>query len=89
MLLAFAHTAHAIRAETLLLEAGLPVGVMSLPSSIKAGCGLCLRLQAGQWDTARKCLSGAGLLPEGRYYRITENGKSRYTPAAESENEVD
>jgi len=43
-ILTFANTHAAIFAEKALLQAGYPVGVMPLPSSIKAGCGIALRV---------------------------------------------
>jgi len=42
--LTFANTHTAIFAEKALLQAGYSVGVMPLPSSIKAGCGIALRV---------------------------------------------
>ncbi|MDQ7095296.1 DUF3343 domain-containing protein [Desulfosporosinus sp. PR] len=43
-ILTFANTHAAIFAEKALLQAGYQVGVMPLPSSIKAGCGIALRV---------------------------------------------
>lgn len=43
-ILTFASTHASIFAEKALLQAGYRVGVMPLPSSIKAGCGLALRV---------------------------------------------
>jgi len=43
-ILTFANTHAAIFAEKALLQAGYPVGVMPLPSAIKAGCGITLRV---------------------------------------------
>lgn len=43
-ILTFANTHAAIFAERALLQAGFPVGVMPVPSSIKAGCGIALRV---------------------------------------------
>lgn len=43
-ILTFANTHTAIFAEKALLQAGYPVGVMPLPSGIKAGCGIALRV---------------------------------------------
>lgn len=43
-ILTFANTHGAIFAEKTLLQAGHSVGVMPLPSSIKAGCGIALRV---------------------------------------------
>jgi len=43
-ILTFANTHGAIFAEKTLLQAGYSVGVMPLPSGIKAGCGIALRV---------------------------------------------
>lgn len=43
-ILTFANTHASIFAEKALLQAGYPVRVMPLPSSIKAGCGIALRV---------------------------------------------
>ncbi|WP_068963259.1 DUF3343 domain-containing protein [Desulfosporosinus sp. BG] len=43
-ILTFANTHEAIFAEKALLQGGHSVGVMPLPSSIKAGCGIALRV---------------------------------------------
>ena len=43
-ILTFANTHAAIFAEKTLLQAGYSVGVMPLPSGIKAGCGIALRV---------------------------------------------
>lgn len=44
-ILTFAGTHAAIFAEKALLQAGHAVGVMPLPSGIKAGCGIALRVE--------------------------------------------
>jgi hypothetical protein len=43
-ILTFANTHAAIFAEKALLQAGYTVGVMPMPSGIKAGCGIALRV---------------------------------------------
>lgn len=43
-ILTFADTHSAIFAEKALLQAGYQVGVMPIPSGIKAGCGIALRV---------------------------------------------
>ncbi len=52
----FTTTSLAIKAEQALLGAGLKITVMPLPSQIKAGCGLCLRVQKEDLQTARTLL---------------------------------
>lgn len=43
-ILTFSNTHAAIFAEKALLQAGYTVGVMPMPSGIKAGCGIALRV---------------------------------------------
>ena len=43
-ILTFTNTHSAIFAEKALLQAGYQVGVMPIPSGIKAGCGIALRV---------------------------------------------
>jgi len=44
MLISFNSTSHAIRAEKVLLENKLKVVVLPLPDRIRAGCGICLKI---------------------------------------------
>ena len=44
MIYTFNSTHAAISAERLLSNEKIPIKVMPVPSSIKAGCGLCLRI---------------------------------------------
>ena len=75
----FTSTHDAIHGERLLLEAGVPVRVMALPSSIGAGCGLCLRVAADALESSRALLEGGGVIPEGRYLKETHDGRVTYT----------
>ncbi len=75
----FKSTHDAIHGERALLEAGLPVKVMALPSSIGAGCGLCLRIAEDKLDPARRLFDEAGIVPQGTYRKETENGKITYS----------
>jgi hypothetical protein len=49
----FSTTRDAIEAERELLAAGLAVGVMPLPGSLGAGCGICLRIRPEDLERAR------------------------------------
>jgi hypothetical protein len=56
----FANTRDAIDGEKKLLAAAIPAGVMPLPEEIGgAGCGICLRVTAGDLDRARTVLGKA------------------------------
>jgi|GEM_PF-1358033 len=45
MLIVFNSTSHAIRAERVLLDRAIKAVVMPLPARIRAGCGICLRVE--------------------------------------------
>lgn len=66
-LVSFARTNDAIRGEGLLLQAGLSVGVMPLPSRIKAGCGLSFRIRPHEFQEAVRILTEAGITGMGFY----------------------
>lgn len=75
------HSTHgAIGGERSLLEGGLKVKVMALPSSLGAGCGLCLRLAAEDLAEARRLLAEAHIEPEGLYQKIMVEGRAHYQP---------
>lgn len=74
----FSGTNDAIHAERLLVNNGFAVGVMNLPASIKAGCGICLRLKPQYAAAAQKCLEENSYPYHGIYRRELENGKSEY-----------
>ena len=79
LVLTFARTNETIHAEHILLEAGLAVQVMPLPSAIRAGCGVCLRLPQAQLQQASALLGQAGIPVEGVYTRTVADGQSEYT----------
>lgn len=79
----FERTNHAMEAEQRLLDAGFEVRVMNLPSSIKAGCGLCLRLAPKEAPAAFTTLCACGIPLGGRYLRQVTGAKSTYTPIDE------
>ena len=80
ILFAFSSTSSAIQAEQQLLAAGLPVGVMPLPSSIRAGCGICLRLPGAVAGKAQAVLRAQGIYEYALYLRHVQDGVSTYTP---------
>lgn len=79
IVLTFANTNSAIQAEHVLLKAGIDVRVMSLPSAIRAGCGICLRLAPGDMRSAWPVLQQAGSEVEASYVRHVRGGSSEYT----------
>lgn len=66
IVIAFEGTTDAIRAEQRLIEAGLRPRAMPLPSRLRAGCGICLRVDIGELARAKECL---GALASGWYIR--------------------
>ncbi|MDR2892701.1 MAG: DUF3343 domain-containing protein [Deltaproteobacteria bacterium] len=74
------HSTHdAINGERLLLSGGVKVKVMALPSSLGAGCGLCLRVAKDELDRSRGLLSEVDIHPQAVYAKNLENGKAVYT----------
>lgn len=82
-LFAFESTAAAIGAEQTLLTQGLRVLVMNLPSAIKAGCGIALRLPSAQLKQGVAALAKAGIGGYTVYTRTIQGGASSYTLYAE------
>ena len=80
IIITFGTTRDAIKSGQVLLEAGLPVKTMALPSALGAGCGLCLRLKVNEFDSGRVILVAAGIEPEGFYYKEMNEGRSVYRP---------
>jgi hypothetical protein len=76
----FNSTHHAIKGEQTLLDGGLKVKVMALPSALGAGCGLCLRVSQGDLAGAQGLLEAVGICPQGVYLKIFEEGKAVYAP---------
>jgi hypothetical protein len=83
VVLTFHNTHEAISGERLLLMGGVKVRVMPLPSSLGAGCGLCLRVAPDELDGSRRLLKEAAINPHGLYLKGVEDGKTVYTPLNE------
>ncbi|BDG60074.1 DUF3343 domain-containing protein [Caldinitratiruptor microaerophilus] len=63
--LVFRSTHETLKAESVLAVAGLPCKVVVKPASIRLDCGLAVRTDPGQQDTALAALRQAGLEPRG------------------------
>ncbi len=74
-LITFNRTSEAIQGEAILLEKGLSVKVLPLPSRIRAGCGICFRLLPEEFEEAVRLLEAAGLKHLGLYERDGKNIK--------------
>lgn len=82
IILTFSGTSQAIQAESILLGAAFPVGVMPLPGDIRAGCGICLRLTEDTADTALALLRE--VVPvQAAYLRMLSGSETRYLPYPE------
>lgn len=85
IVITFDATTEAIRAEKLLVQAGLCPLVMPLPSQIKAGCGLCLRVRPEALQAARDALAEGQARWAGWFLRRPGKGGSTYEPLREDE----
>jgi len=60
----FPGTSHAVRAESLLVRAGVPCRLIPVPRDLSTDCGVCLRLEPEDEERALGVLSKAGLAIE-------------------------
>jgi selenide,water dikinase len=77
-ILTFKNTNYAIKAEQCLLEAKLRVSALSLPPQIRAGCGICLRVNSNIIKQAIETLAGENIDSAEVFLKTSENGKSVY-----------
>ncbi|MDR3123450.1 MAG: DUF3343 domain-containing protein [Treponema sp.] len=61
IIVGFESVSQAIRAEQALTEQGIPVRVMPMPASIRAGCGFCLRFFPADRERAAAFLVEQGM----------------------------
>ena len=61
----FAGTSHAVRAESLLVRAGVDCRLVPVPRQLSSDCGVCVRLEPADEERALEVLAGAGLEIEG------------------------
>ncbi|MDR3302168.1 MAG: DUF3343 domain-containing protein [Spirochaetaceae bacterium] len=71
-IICFESTSQAIMAEQAFLERKLDVRVMPKPSSIKAGCGFCLRFMPEALEQAVAFLSECGVNITETYRMVKE-----------------
>ena len=83
--LTFGTTSHSIKAEQTLMNDGITVSVMPLPSAIRAGCGLCMRIGPDALPEARASLDRAGVPVESIYARERSGSDITYTLYTEGE----
>ena len=80
LVLTFTNTHQAIMAEKLLKSGGISLRVMALPAQIEAGCGLCIRIDPGDYTQGMAILKQGATLPQGAFIKTTQGGKTSYTP---------
>ena len=78
IVLTFSNTNYSIKGEQALLAADIPVKVMPLPAEIRAGCGLCLRIDEIDFPKVKLTLKEANVPVEGEYLRKTVENKTVY-----------
>jgi len=76
----FHNTHGAMAGEQALIDGEIKVRVMALPSSLGAGCGLCLRIGSTDLEAAIGLLKASGLEPEGIYSKRIHDGLITYHP---------
>lgn len=63
----FHSTSHALRAEKVLLEAGIPCKLVPVPRHLSSDCGVCVRIQRADQEAALQAVEAARVEIEGVY----------------------
>jgi len=58
-------TSHAIRAEKILKQAGIPPKMIPVPRHLSSSCGVCIRIERSDREAAHQALQRAGMEIEG------------------------
>jgi hypothetical protein len=58
-------TGHAVRAEKLLQEEGIPSKLVPVPRHLSSDCGVCVRISLADADSARRILDAASMEVQG------------------------
>jgi len=77
-LIVFKNTNHAIKAENTLLKGGVAAGVTPLPTQIRAGCGISLRVNGDRLKEALGLLAGDGVGETEVYVKESEGRYKKY-----------
>ena len=59
--LLFKSTSHVMRAEKLLIEAGIAARLVPVPRSLSSQCGVCLRMTHANGPRARRVIEDGGV----------------------------
>lgn len=57
-------TSHALRAEKVLLEAGIPCKLIPVPRHLSSDCGVCVRIERADQEPALQALEAARVVME-------------------------
>lgn len=60
-------TSHALRAETILAEAGIESKLIPVPRHLSSDCGVCLRINQEDMELAKETLTNVNLDFDGVY----------------------
>lgn len=63
----FSSSHHALKAESIFREAGIPAMLIPVPAEIRADCGVALLLSPKMLQKAEAVLKAAGLTPSGSF----------------------
>lgn len=77
IVITFETTNYAILAERIIIKNNIHVMVMPLPPSIKAGCGICLRIEPDSIEEIKLVLEGT-VEYNGMYKKIIKDGSCFY-----------
>jgi hypothetical protein len=58
-------TSHALRAEKVLMEAGIPCKLIPVPRHLSSDCGVCVRIERADQEAALQGLQAACVEMEG------------------------
>ncbi len=58
-------TSHALRAEKVLMKAGIPCKLIPVPRHLSSDCGVCVRIEQADREAALQALEVAGVGLEG------------------------
>lgn len=75
----FSSTHKVITGEKALLDKGIKVDVIPLPSGIGAGCGLCLQIGRSEFEAAQALLLQSKSEPQSAYLKAYTAGSDSYT----------
>ena len=78
-IITFKNTNYAIKAEQCLLEQKLRVSVLPLPSQINAGCGICLKINHDEIESALEILATNNIVEIDLFLRTEEYNRFVHT----------